>query len=319
MLARILERHHRLVRLAAFAVCLLFGVRAMADALDAIGDASAADVGPARTPTAPRGKPAPAPSKSGAALAERNIFCSDCQPPQAQATQTPTDTSGVPPATDLPLRLIATHIGTGPASSATVLHDSTGNQGAYRIGDRLPGAGEIVRIGGRSLDFENPAANRVERLAIAENKPPPEKTEAKAEAPAAQERDDRDDRRQSRRGATDPALQAALDSGVKAIDENTFEVDRKLVEDVLARPQAAAGGARILPRQDGLRVMRVRPDSAHARLGLKSGDTIQSVNGIELSSGDKMLEAITQLRNESNISLTLNRRGQPVTLSYRIR
>jgi general secretion pathway protein C len=315
MLARILERHHRLVRLAAFAVCLLFGVRAMADALDAIGDASAADVGPARTPTAPGAKPAPAPSKSGAALAERNIFCSDCQPPQPQATRTPTDPSGIPPATDLPLRLIATHIGTGPTSSATVLHDSTGNQGAYRMGDRLPGAGPIVRIGGRSLDFENPAANRVERLAIAENKPPPAEPAAKAEAP----KQESDDRRSSRRGRTDPALQAALDSGVKAIDENTFEVDRKLVEDVLARPQAAAGGARILPRPDGLRVMRVRPDSAHARLGLKSGDTIQSVNGIELSSGDKMLEAITQLRNESNISLSVNRRGQPVNLSYRIR
>jgi len=317
MLARILERHHRLVRLAAFAVCLFFGVRAMADALDAIGDASAADVGPTPTRTASATRPAPAPSKSGAALAERNIFCSDCQPPQAPAAQTAPDPSGIPPATSLPLRLIATHVGAGKGrtSSATVLHDATGNQGAYRMGDNLPGAGAIVRIGGRSLDFENPEAKRVERLAIAEHKPAPAETPAEAEAPAAAP----EERRRSRRGGTDPALQAALDSGVKAIDENTFEVDRKLVEDVLARPQAAAGGARILPRADGLRVMRVRPDSAHARLGLKSGDTIQSVNGIELSSGDKMLEAITQLRNQSNISLTLNRRGQPVTLSYRVR
>ncbi len=88
---------------------------------------------------------------------------------------------------------------------------------------------------------------------------------------------------------------------------------------MLARPQAAAGGARVMPRPDGLRVMRVKPESAHARLGLRSGDTIHAVNGIELSSPDKMLEAITQLRNESNISLSITRRREPVTLKYTVR
>ena len=321
-LVRLFERHHRLVRIAAVAVCLLFGVRAMADMIDAVGDASAADEPVARRAVASGGaraaRPA-APSKSGAAMVERNIFCSTCMPAAApSAAAAPVD-NGIPPATSLPLRLIATHVPAGAEggsgrSSATILHDPTGGQGAYAVGHRMPGAGSIVRIGGRSVDFENPAASRVERLAIADKPPPPAEPAApEGEAPPAERE------RRPGRGQVDSALQAKLDDGVRAIDETTFEVKRQLVEDVLARPRAAAGGARVMPRPDGLRVMRVKPESAHARLGLRSGDTIHAVNGIELSSPDKMLEAITQLRNESNITLSITRRREPVTLKYTVR
>ncbi len=318
-LVRLFERHHRIVRIGAFAVCLLFGVRAMAHVVNAVGDASASDEPAlARAGSGPRAAARPATlSKSGAAMAERNIFCSTCVPAAAPTAAAPVADNGIPPATSLPLRLIATHVAGGAGrSSATILHDVTGGQGAYAVGDRMPGAGDIVRIGGRSVDFQNPAASRVERLAIADRPaaPPAEQPAAVGEdAPPPAEREGRRGR------AADPELQAKLDDGVRAIDETTFEVKRKLIEDVLARPQAAAGGARVLPRADGLRVMRVRPDSAHARLGLRSGDTIHAVNGIELSSPDKMLEAITQLRNESNISLSITRRREPVTLKYTVR
>jgi general secretion pathway protein C len=318
MLVRLLDRHRRLLYIAAFAVCTLFGVRAMADMFDAIGDADAADPAPVVTPRpAPGRARAAAPSKSGAALAERNMFCSACQPAAPAGAAPIVADDGTPPATSLPLRLIATLVA-APASgrsAATVLHDPSGSQGAYGLGDRLPGAGAIVRIGGRSVDFENPAASRVERLALDE----------KVAAPAAPDRagsadeQARPDGQKPDRRAGDPELQAKLDTGVRALDETTFEVDRKLVEDVLARPQAAARGARIVPRADGLRVFGVRPDSAHARLGLRSGDIIHSVNGIDLSSPDKMLEAITQLRNESSIALSITRRSEPVTLNYRVR
>ena len=320
MLARILDRHRRILYIAAFAACSLFGVRAMADMLDAIGDADAADVAPvgAARPAAGRTAPPATPSKSGAALADRNMFCSSCQRAAAAAAAPAVADDGTPPATSLPLRLIATHVAASPSgggrSAATVLHDPSGSQGAFTLGDRLPGAGAIVRIGGRSVDFENPAAGRVERLALEEMKAPPAPPAGDRTAGEAQP-----DAHKPERAGADPALQAQLDSGVRAIDETTFEVDRKLVEDVLARPQAASRGARIVPRADGLRVFAVKPDSAHARLGLRSGDIIHAVNGIDLSSADKMLQAITQLRNESSISLSITRRSEPVTLNYRVR
>jgi general secretion pathway protein C len=311
MLPRLIERHHRLLRIAAIAVCVLFGARALFDVLDAMDGAEA--WASAATPPAPAlRRPAPL-GKSGAALVERNLFCSTCTavPPDAQPAETP---SGEPPATALPLRLIATHVASGESarSVATVLDGSSSNQGAYRLGDSLPGAGAIVRIGGRSVDFQNPSKGRVERLAIAEPAVP-----AAPEAAAAPDVE-RNVERAGRRAA-DPELTAALEAGVRPIDATTFEVDRGLIERVIARPQSAARGARVTLREGGLRLAGVRPDSAHARLGLQSGDTILAVNGVELSSPDKMLEAVTRLRNESTISLSVTRKRQPVTLTYHIR
>jgi type II secretory pathway component PulC len=319
VLVRLLERYQRLVRLAAVAVCVLFGARALADVIDAMEGASAwaADTRPARPAAKPPAATAAiALDKSGDALAERNLFCSTCTValPDEKVAEAP---SGVPPTTSLPLRLIATHVASGDASGsrATVQDSSSSHQGAYRMGDSLPGAGAIVRIGGRSVDFQNPAAGRVERLAIVEATAPAAAPEEAA--PAATDVSDRP--RPDRRRAADPQLTAELDAGVRSIDATTFEVDRGLIERVIARPQAAARGARVSLREGGLRVSGVRPDSAHARLGLQSGDTILAVNGVDLSSPDKMLEAVSQLRNESRISLSVTRKRQPVTLTYHIR
>jgi general secretion pathway protein C len=324
MLVRVLERHERIVRLAVIAVCALFGARAALHVVDAMEGSSAwASEAPASEATAgavgarrTRGEVAEVPGAAaigaaGAAMAERNIFCSSCAPPPPPSSQDAAPT-GVPPLTALPLRLIATHTSSAGGSSATVLDGASANQGAYGMGERLPGAGPIVRIGGRSIDFENPAAGRVERLAIADPAAAPSPAPPAAEGEPSPERP-------AGRGA-DPELAAALDAGVRAVDETTFEVDRGLIESVIARPQAAARGARVSPQSGGgLRLVGVRPSSAHARLGLRSGDLILAVNGIDLSSPDKMLEAVTRLRSESTVSLSITRRRQPVTLTYHIR
>lgn len=324
MLVRLLERHQRVLRVAALAACVLSAARAIVhvvEALDGSSTAWAAETpaaGPARAaPTPTPTASAPSLGASGAALVERNPFCSACAPPVADAGPVAEDVgSSEPPATALPLHLIATHVAADRAgrSSAMVQDAPSNSQGAYRLGESLPGAGPVVRIGGRSIDFENPGTGRVERLAIAEIAAPARS----APEPVAEEPHDDTSPARRRRGA-DPELAAALDSGIKAIDETHFEVERGLIESVIARPQSAARGARVALGQGGLRLTRVRPDSAHARLGLKSGDTILAVNGVELSSPDKMLEAVTRLRNETSISLSITRRREPVTLSYQIR
>src|SRR5688500_10686287 len=87
MLVRLLERHQRVLRVAALAACVLSAARAIvhvARALDGSSTAWAAET-PAARP-APRPTPtasAPPPGESGAALVERNPFCSACTPPVA--------------------------------------------------------------------------------------------------------------------------------------------------------------------------------------------------------------------------------------------
>ena len=119
-------------------------------------------------------------------------------------------------------------------------------------------------------------------------------------------------------------LQASIDNGIKKIDDSTYEIDKKLVDQVLANPMAVAKGARVVPavkngKPDGFKLYAIRPSSVYAKLGLTNGDTIQSINGFELTTADKALEVYTKLREATSLEMEVTRRGKPVTLKYTIR
>ena len=56
----------------------------------------------------------------------------------------------------------------------------------------------------------------------------------------------------------------------------------------------------------------------YAKLGLNNGDTLHTVNGFELTSADKALEVYTKLRDATELTFELTRRGQPVSITYEI-
>ena len=246
-------------------------------------------------------------SKDGATFAMRNIFCSECTPPPALANADPSSINQ----TSLPLVLLATMVATKEQDSyATIINTENQKQGAYSIGDPIPGAsGKLKSIHYKYVDFEN--AGRVERIILAGAAPPaaPATPVASAEQGSGEEKDD---------------LQASIDSGIKKIDDNNYEIDRKLVDKVLANPMAVAKGARVVPavkngKPDGFKLYAIRPTSVYAKLGLSNGDTLQSINGFELTSADKALEMYTKLREANRLQVEVTRRGKPVTLTYSIR
>jgi general secretion pathway protein C len=119
-------------------------------------------------------------------------------------------------------------------------------------------------------------------------------------------------------------MQGAVDAGIKKIDDNNYEIDKSLVEKVLLNPMAVAKGARVVPsmkngKPDGFKLYAIRPSSAFAKLGLANGDTLQSINGFELTSADKALEVYTKLREATSLEVEVTRRGKPVTLKYSIK
>ena len=63
---------------------------------------------------------------------------------------------------------------------------------------------------------------------------------------------------------------------------------------------------------------RVRSGSLLSHIGLKRGDEILAVNGYQLASPEKALEAYARLRTAEHLQLELRRAGKPVTLDYRI-
>lgn len=291
-------------------VCAVFAAKATGHIVEAkfLGDS---EHGPKIAAVVPR---ADAPvvqvrSKEGGPLATRNIFCSDCTP--AVDTNKSSDPSQIA-ITSLPLALLATNIGPKIEDSyATIINSESQKQGAYSIGQQVPGAtasGKIKAIHPKFIDFEN--NGHVERLVLLGATPPV--TVAAVETPPQVPDENKDD------------MQASIDNGIKKIDDSNYEIDKGLVEKVLLNPMAVAKGARVVPsmkngKPDGFKLYAIRPSSAFAKLGLTNGDTLQSINGFELTSADKALEVYTKLREATSLEVEVTRRGKPVTLKYSIK
>jgi hypothetical protein len=114
-----------------------------------------------------------------------------------------------------------------------------------------------------------------------------------------------------------------IDKSIRKIDDTRYEIKASLVDAMLANPMGFAKGARIVPamkngKPDGIKLYAIRPGSFYAKLGLTNGDTIQAVNGMELSSVDKGLEIYTKLRDSKKLEVAVLRRGKPLTITYTI-
>lgn len=248
-------------------------------------------------------------SKDGAPMAARNMFCSDCTPP-VEALPVTNDPSQIA-LTSLPLVLVATNVSdVAKYSFATIFQNNESQkQGGFYVGDAVPGAGPIKEIHYKYIDFDN--NGRTERLVLL-GVAPPVIAAAPAVVPDTPAVENKDE------------MQAALDSGIRKISDNNYEIDKALVEKVLANPMAVAKGARVVPamkdgKPAGFKLYAIRPDSVYSKLGLSNGDTIDSINGFELNSAEKALEVYTKLREANALQMNVTRRGKPVELKYSIK
>lgn len=97
----------------------------------------------------------------------------------------------------------------------------------------------------------------------------------------------------------------------REIDEAMQNLD-KLYTDIRAVPNFSGG------KVQGMKILSVKGDSLFAKLGLRRGDVLQKINGMELDV-KRGFEIFNQLKDQKNITLDLLRQGQATTLEYEIR
>jgi type II secretory pathway component PulC len=68
----------------------------------------------------------------------------------------------------------------------------------------------------------------------------------------------------------------------------------------------------------GIRLFGMRPGTALTQLGFQNGDELRSVNGYELTSPEKTLEAYAAVRKASELRIEMIRRGRPLRLVLEI-
>lgn len=119
-------------------------------------------------------------------------------------------------------------------------------------------------------------------------------------------------------------LAAALDQGIERVGPNEFNIRRSLVDRILENQAELMRTTRIMPHEEngritGVQLFGVRSNSLLGRLGLQNGDILNRINGLEIASPDRALEAYSRLRTADHLTVSLTRNGQPVNIDFNIR
>jgi general secretion pathway protein C len=123
------------------------------------------------------------------------------------------------------------------------------------------------------------------------------------------------------RGA--PSVPTDIASKIKKISDTEFHVDHAVIDNILEHQADLMKSARIVPEQKdgkmvGIRLFGIRPDTLLGTLGIQNGDRLESINGFDMASPEKALEAYARLRTASSLNVKVNRRGAPMSIDYQI-
>jgi len=120
------------------------------------------------------------------------------------------------------------------------------------------------------------------------------------------------------------AVPADIASKIVKISDTEFNIDRSVVDKILENQAELMKSARIVPETKdgkvlGIRLFGIRPETLLGTLGLQNGDRLESINGFNMGSPEKALEAYARLRTASQLDVTVNRRGSTVAIVHHIK
>jgi len=116
----------------------------------------------------------------------------------------------------------------------------------------------------------------------------------------------------------------SIKNGIQKVGANEFNVDRGVVDKILENQAELMRQARIVPEQEngkivGIRLFGVRPDTLLGTLGMENGDRLEKINGFDMTSPEKALEAYARLRTADHLTVSVNRRGADMNIDYNIK
>jgi general secretion pathway protein C len=184
-----------------------------------------------------------------------------------------------------------------------VLEDlSTKKQSLYRMGEQIPAVGALSAIEKDRVLFRS--GNQEEWLDSAVGTALKNSSRFPLPATSGSE------------GTPQPVARAA--------PARSTVVDRRELEEALANiPRLFVQAAPVPYLKDG-KFSGVRLDVVNfygffGKIGLRSGDIIRNINGVEINDPGFLVTALQQLKNERSVTLDIVRNDQPRTLAYDIR
>ncbi len=114
-----------------------------------------------------------------------------------------------------------------------------------------------------------------------------------------------------------------LDQGIEKISDTKFNIQRSIVDKVLANQGSIMKTARVIPHEEdgrvvGVKLYGIRRTSLLGKLGVRNGDMLRTINGFDMTSPDTALEAYSRLRTADALSLAVKRQNKEMTIEYNI-
>lgn len=200
--------------------------------------------------------------------------------------------------TSLPFELVGTIILSDPKRSIAAIKNKQDNLiESYQVNDMIGQQAKIFKVDAEKVYFQNIQTGAIEFIALKEDKI----STATAFGPVAD-----------------------VGSGIRQASEDRFVIDRGALETSIANPSEILTQARAVPnivdgKIKGFSIFSIKPGSVYEKLGIRNGDIIMRVNGVDLDSPAKALEFYGTIASASEITLDLERGGSKKTVNYTVR
>jgi general secretion pathway protein C len=193
------------------------------------------------------------------------------------------------------LKLLGVVIGDHEGVSAIVEELSSKRQLYFRLHEQIPDVGEISEIRRDGIVVRQGDQQELLELAALQIEKPPSAPITAGSAPVQ-----------------------APGSPVRTV------LDRREVEQAMGDLPKLLSQARAVPyvingAMNGFRLDYIAPSSFYEKIGLKYGDVLQQVNGVDIRDPGTMLTLFQQLRNEKTVKLDVLRNNQRTAMTFDIR
>jgi general secretion pathway protein C len=218
-----------------------------------------------------------------------------------------------PPPCDGSIRLVGSYVRRGSLDqSFAAITNSTGSSLLYRSGMTI----DERHVIGIEPDFVvlQPSSGEVCSIGMFGDAPPIATARALPPAVVTPE------------GGGDTALGISaeeMEQNIQQISETSFSINRTLVDRLLANQAALMSAARVIPHEEdghvvGVKIYGIRRSSLLGHLGIQNGDMLRTLNGYDMTDPTAVLDAYSRLRTADSLSISMVRRGAPVTVDYAI-
>lgn len=245
-------------------------------------------------------------------IVQHNVFCPSCQPQPAmgEAVTTTPDGRGLRKST-LPLTLVATMVAEEPGlSRATIADSSAGSLGLFVVDDTVRPGLTLDSVDTSRAILKS--ARGLEYISLGEEAPAQAAQSLQVKGPT-----------EKKKPKNKNAIEGA-DEAINCSSDTSCTIDRDFVDKILNMPDAMEKQARVVPsmrdgQTRGFKFYGVRPGSVPKLLGVNNGDLVTNVNGTDLSSLDDVMGLYTKLRRASNLSVTIERKGETIQKEIEIK